>query len=142
MRLTRGSLASAFSLLFDILATRALRMPSRRPALPPLALMRLIGIRFVVELDDDVRFAVDGVFDGVVQLQVELGVTARDARRSRGLLRCSYSAFELAGLRTARFRGGGRQEQHGEQRDQDIARPHTAFPAALISMGRHVHALL
>src|SRR5688572_8367954 len=41
MRLTRGSLASAFSLAFEILATRALRLANRRPALPPLPFTRL-----------------------------------------------------------------------------------------------------
>ncbi len=52
-----------------------------------VALHDVDRVAVVVELDDDVRFVAQRVFDGVVQLQVELGVTTRDARRFSLLFR-------------------------------------------------------
>jgi hypothetical protein len=72
-------------------------------------------VGLVVELDDDVGFAIDGVFGRIVQLLVKLGVAPRLARSTlRRLGRRNRRLF--AGLRAARFDWSGRQKQHGEQR--------------------------
>jgi hypothetical protein len=94
----------------------------------------------VIENNDDVRLAVNGLFHGIGQAHIELGAQTRMAGRTGGLLLCREdldSWWRAAGG----FRRSGRQEHRGEQRHQNGATPH-GFSRRIGPKGRQSHAHL
>ncbi len=115
MRLTCGSSARPLSSAFEMRPARALRMPSLRPARPPLRGDARRAVRVVVELDDDV-----GVADAIgelVQLAIELGVVLLGRLAGRFIFR-----------RTCIGRNGKDGEGREEEGDQGIPAPHRFLP--------------